>query len=99
MWSTELAHVVGYRDTYLLLHNNPDLYRVLLSDEDKRHMLERGILPPAPSYARKVLTAVTARTAYKQFGWRIVLAGRPGIDDYWESSHTERVFTDENWAF
>ncbi|KAJ1567392.1 ATP-dependent RNA helicase mtr4, partial [Cladochytrium tenue] len=67
----------------------PGIRRVLASQEDKESLLAREML--APSLRSRPLGIMTARSAFKIFGHRIVLCGWPVRDDYFCSSKTEQT--------
>ncbi|KAF2487679.1 chromatin remodelling complex Rsc7/Swp82 subunit-domain-containing protein [Neohortaea acidophila] len=80
MLSTEPARCCGFRDSYLFFTKHPKLYKVLLSDEEKRDLIDREILPS--SYKGRNIGVVTARSVFREFGARIIVGGRRITDDY-----------------
>ncbi|OLL24174.1 Chromatin structure-remodeling complex subunit rsc7 [Neolecta irregularis DAH-3] len=83
MLSTEPARAVGYRDSYLFFLKHKSLYKVIIDDEEKRDLIARDILPH--SYKGRVIGVVTARSVFRAFGAKIIVAGKKIVDDYWES--------------
>ncbi|KAK5108348.1 hypothetical protein LTR62_008377 [Meristemomyces frigidus] len=80
MLSTEPARCCGFRDSYLFFAKHPKLYKVLLSEDEKKDLIDRDILPS--SYKGRNIGVVTARSVFREFGARIVVAGRKVTDDY-----------------
>ncbi|MCJ1439356.1 hypothetical protein MMC27_008748 [Xylographa pallens] len=81
MLATECARVLGYRDSYVLFHKNPCLYKVILDQAEKDDLIRQEIL--TYSYRSRQIAVVTARSMFRQFGSRIVVNGRKVFDDYW----------------
>lgn len=80
MLSTEPARCTGYRDSYLFFTKHPHLFKIIIGDEEKRDLIDRDVLPH--SYKGRAIGVVTARSVFREFGAKIVVAGRKVIDDY-----------------
>lgn len=80
MLSTEPARCIGFRDSYLFFQKHRQLYKIILSEEAKRDLIERNIIPH--SYKGRAIGVVTARSVFREFGARIIIGGRKIIDDY-----------------
>jgi chromatin structure-remodeling complex protein RSC7 len=80
MLSTEPARCCGFRDSYLFFTKHPKLYKVLVSEDEKKDLIDRDILPN--SYKGRNIGVVTARSVFREFGARIIVGGRRVIDDY-----------------
>ncbi|KAF2772830.1 hypothetical protein EJ03DRAFT_387503 [Teratosphaeria nubilosa] len=80
MLSTEPARCCGFRDSYLFFTKHPKLYKVLLTEDQKKDLIDRDILPS--SYKGRNIAVVTARSVFREFGARIIVGGRRIIDDY-----------------
>jgi hypothetical protein len=80
MLSTEPARCCGFRDSYLFFTKHPKLYKVLVSDSEKKDLIEREVLPS--SYKGRNIGVVVARSVFREFGARIIVGGRRIIDDY-----------------
>lgn len=80
MLSTEPARCVGFRDSYLFFNKHLTLNKVALSEDDKRDLIERDIIPH--SYKGRALAVVTARSVFREFGARIIVGGKKVMDDY-----------------
>ncbi|QIW95266.1 hypothetical protein AMS68_000784 [Peltaster fructicola] len=80
MLSTEPARCCGFRDSYLFFTKHPKLYKVLLTEPEKMDLIQREILPN--SYKGRNIGVVTARSVFREFGARIIVAGRRITDDY-----------------
>jgi len=88
MLSTEPARCTGFRDSYLFFNKHVSLYKVVLDEHEKMDLIERGILPH--SYKGRSIGVVTARSVFREFGARIIVAGRKIIDDYYVTEARER---------
>ena len=80
MLSTEPARCIGFRDSYLFFQKHPNLYKIILDDDAKRDLIARDIIPH--SYKGRAIGVVTARSVFREFGARIVIAGKKVVDDY-----------------
>jgi chromatin structure-remodeling complex protein RSC7 len=80
MLSTEPARCIGFRDSYLFFQKHPQLYKIILTEEAKRDLIERSLIPH--SYKGRAIGVVTARSVYREFGAKIIIGGKKVIDDY-----------------
>lgn len=80
MLSTEPARCVGFRDSYLFFTKHKRLYKVIIGEDEKHDMIERGIMPH--SYKGRAIGLVTARSVFREFGAKIIVGGKRIIDDY-----------------
>ena len=94
MLGTECARVLGYRDSYLFFSKNRSLLKILATQQDKDDLIDQGILP----YSRRsrLITLVTAKSIFRQFGARVIEGGRRVRDDYWEAKAVKSGFTEED---
>lgn len=83
MLSTEPARAVGFRDSYLFFQYHPNLYKYILSQEQKNNLIDRGVLPY--SYRSRQIALVTARSVFKEFGAKIIIGGKNITDDYYST--------------
>ncbi|CCF55509.1 hypothetical protein KAFR_0A00710 [Kazachstania africana CBS 2517] len=81
MLSTEPARAVGLRDSHLFFQYHPNLYKVILSQEQKNNLIDRGVLPY--SYRNRQIALVAARSVFREFGARIIKDGKNITDDYY----------------
>lgn len=81
MLSTEPARAVGFRDSYLFFQYHPNLYKYIISQEQKNDLIDRSILPY--SYRNRQIALVTARSVFKEFGAKIIVNGKNITDDYY----------------
>lgn len=81
MLSTEPARCCGFRDSYLFFTKHMQLYKIIVTDEEKRDLIDREIIPH--SYKGRAIGVVTARSVFREFGARIVIGGKKIIDDYY----------------
>ena len=80
MLSTEPARCIGFRDSYLFFQKHPHLFKIILSEDAKRDLIERNLIPH--SYKGRAIGVVTARSVFREFGAKIVIGGKKIIDDY-----------------
>ena len=80
MLSTEPARCIGFRDSYLFFQKHPNLYKIILTEEAKRDLIERNLIPH--SYKGRAIGVVTARAVFREFGARIIIGGKKVTDDY-----------------
>jgi chromatin structure-remodeling complex protein RSC7 len=80
MLSTEPARCIGFRDSYLFFQKHKQLFKIILSDDEKMDLIEREIMPH--SYKGRSIGVVTARSVFREFGAKIIIGGRKVVDDY-----------------
>ncbi|KAF6225701.1 hypothetical protein HO133_009701 [Letharia lupina] len=80
MLSTEPARCIGFRDSYLFFQKHKQLYKIILAEEAKKDLIERGLIPH--SYKGRAIGVVTARSVFREFGARIIIGGKKITDDY-----------------
>ncbi|KAL8692506.1 MAG: hypothetical protein Q9218_002480 [Villophora microphyllina] len=88
MLSTEPARCVGFRDSYLFFQKHKTLWKIILTEDAKRDLIERALIPH--SYKGRAIGVVTARSVFREFGARIIIGGRKVIDDYQVAAARER---------
>ena len=81
MLSTEPARCIGFRDSYLFFQKHKLLYKIIIDDDEKRDLIERDVIPH--SYKGRAIGVVTARSVFREFGAKIVIAGKKVTDDYY----------------
>ncbi|KAL8996280.1 MAG: hypothetical protein Q9169_004166 [Polycauliona sp. 2 TL-2023] len=84
MLSTEPARCIGFRDSYLFFQKHKTLWKIILTEEAKRDLIERTLIPH--SYKGRAIGVVTARSVFREFGAKIVIGGRKVVDDYQTSA-------------
>ncbi|KAI4208310.1 MAG: hypothetical protein LQ348_000234 [Seirophora lacunosa] len=80
MLSTEPARCIGFRDSYLFFQKHKTLWKIILTEEAKRDLIERSLIPH--SYKGRAIGVVTARSVFREFGAKIVIGGKKVLDDY-----------------
>ncbi|KAL8716349.1 MAG: hypothetical protein Q9220_000254 [cf. Caloplaca sp. 1 TL-2023] len=88
MLSTEPARCVGFRDSYLFFQKHKTLWKIILTEEEKRDLIDRSLIPH--SYKGRAIGVVTARSVFREFGAQIVIGGRKVMDDYQVSAARAR---------
>ncbi|KAG0193423.1 hypothetical protein DFQ28_005427 [Apophysomyces sp. BC1034] len=83
MFAMDPAKILGYRDSYLFFHKNPQLKRIRISEDEKKWLVEQQLL--VSWFRNRDVAVVTARSVFKCFGSRIVKSGRRRRDDYFET--------------
>ena len=80
--STDVARLVGYRDSYFLFQRHTSLFRVVCDEPSKMKLINDELLPV--SFKTRAAYLITARSAYKEFGSKMIIDGRQVTDDYYE---------------
>ena len=80
MLSTEPARCIGFRDSYLFFQRHKMLYKIILDEDEKLDLVARDVMPH--SYKGRAIGVVTARSVFREFGAKIVVAGKKVVDDY-----------------
>ena len=80
MLSTEPARCIGFRDSYLFFQKHPALFKIILTEDAKKDLIERSLIPH--SYKGRTIGVVTARSVFREFGAKIVIGGKKIMDDY-----------------
>jgi len=88
MLSTEPARCCGFRDSYLFFTKHMKLYKVIIDDAEKRDLIDRELIPH--SYKGRSIGVVTARSVFREFGARIIIAGKRVTDDYYVTAAKEQ---------
>ena len=96
MLATECAKVLRFRHSDELFNAKPSLYKIVLNQAEKDHLINEWILPYDEQQA--LLVIVPARSVFRQFGASIVQNGRHVRDDYWEHEARKHGFTEEDRA-
>lgn len=85
--STDVARLVGYRDSYFLFQKHTNLYRVRIDEDSKMSLINDDYLPV--TFKTRAAYLITARSAFKEFGARIIVDGKQVVDDYYEDKARE----------
>ncbi|CAE7073780.1 unnamed protein product [Rhizoctonia solani] len=88
MLSIDAARTSGFRDSLYYFRRNPQLLKLPLSQAEKDMLIDIGKLPN--SLKSRSVTLITARSAYKVHGAKMIKSGRWVVDDYYE----DRVIAD-----
>ena len=80
MLSTEPARCIGFRDSYLFFQKHKQLYKIIITEDEKRDLIDREIIPH--SYKGRAIGVVTARSVFREFGAKIIIGGKKVVDDY-----------------
>lgn len=86
--STDVARMVGYRDSYFLFQKHINLYRFIVDENAKFKLINDGYLPV--SFKTRHAYLITARSAFKEFGARIIVDGKQVDDDYYEQEALDK---------
>lgn len=81
MSATEAARAIGFKDSYLFFQYHPNLYKIIVSQEQKNALIEAGVLPH--SFKSRQIALVTARSVFREFGASSVVGGKNITDDYY----------------
>ncbi|KAF2786342.1 hypothetical protein K505DRAFT_260102 [Melanomma pulvis-pyrius CBS 109.77] len=77
MLAAECANVLGYRESSLLFIENPSLYQVFCIPDE---LIDMEI---PNSDQSTLISVVSARSMFRQFGSLIIVDGQKIRDDYW----------------
>ncbi|KAI8319480.1 chromatin remodelling complex, RSC SWI/SNF subunit Rsc7/Swp82, partial [Martensiomyces pterosporus] len=77
----DCCRFTGARDSYMLFKQHPHMRRVETTQEERDLLAESRMIPKVTRF--RPIAMITARTAFREFGSRIVKNGRYVIDDYW----------------
>lgn len=86
--STDVARMVGYRDSYFLFQKHINLYRFTVEESAKFKLINDGYLPV--SFKTRHAYLITARSAFKEFGARLIVDGKQVDDDYYEQEAIDK---------
>ena len=82
MLAIDAARSSGFRDSLYYFRRNPLAYKLIASQSEKDFLIEIGKL--GGHLRTRSVTLVTARSAFKLHGSKMLIDGRIGIDDYYE---------------
>ncbi|KAJ1728532.1 chromatin structure-remodeling complex subunit RSC7 [Coemansia biformis] len=78
----DCCRYMGARDSYMLFKQHPRMRRVETTQQERDLLADRLMIPKVTRF--RPIALITARTAFREFGARIVKDGRYIVDDYWE---------------
>ncbi|KAF8502414.1 chromatin remodelling complex Rsc7/Swp82 subunit-domain-containing protein [Hysterangium stoloniferum] len=82
MLAIEAARTSGYKDSLYYFRRNPLMHKLVCTQPEKDDLIAGGTIP---SHMRtRSVTLVTARSAYKQHGAKMLRDGKWVTDDYYE---------------
>ena len=99
MLASDLAKEFGFRDSFLLFQRTQGLFRLVATDADKLFLINHlKVLPRMRKYAP--VPIVSAKSAFRVFGHKLIQNGLPDIDQYYslQDTDTESVMSSENEA-
>ncbi|KAJ1855719.1 chromatin structure-remodeling complex subunit RSC7 [Coemansia sp. RSA 1822] len=80
----DCCRYMGARDSYMLFKQHPRMRRVETTQQERDLLADRMMIPKVTRF--RPIALITARTAFREFGARIVKNGRYIVDDYWVES-------------
>ncbi|KAJ2719291.1 hypothetical protein H4S00_003530 [Coemansia sp. D1744] len=80
----DCCRYMGARDSYMLFKQHPRMRRVETTQQERDLLADRMMIPKVTRF--RPIALITARTAFREFGARIVKNGKYVVDDYWEES-------------
>ncbi|KAJ1767091.1 hypothetical protein LPJ74_005555 [Coemansia sp. RSA 1843] len=87
----DCCRYMGSRDSYMLFKQHPRMRRVETTQEERDLLAQKRMIPKVTRF--RPIALVTARTAFREFGARLVKNGRYIVDDYWEAKcRKEKAF-------
>ncbi|KAK9729089.1 hypothetical protein K7432_000531 [Basidiobolus ranarum] len=94
MFSMEVAKLLGYRDSHSFFNKNPNLVRLWATETERHYLVEQGLL--ASMLKSRPIALLTAHSAFKNFGAKVVKNGKRGIDDYYEAEAIAMGFYEDS---
>ncbi|KAL5478327.1 NPL6 [Sanghuangporus weigelae] len=82
MLAIDAARTSGFRDSLYYFRRNPFALKLIANQIEKDYLIEIGKL--GGHLRTRSVTLVTARSAFKLHGAKMLIDGRIGIDDYYE---------------
>ncbi|KAJ2549381.1 hypothetical protein EV175_004471 [Coemansia sp. RSA 1933] len=79
----DCCRYMGARDSYMLFKQHPRMRRVETTQEERDLLAQKRMIPKVTRF--RPIALVTARTAFREFGARLIKNGRYIVDDYWEA--------------
>ena len=83
----DVARLLGYRDTHMFFAKHSTIRRVVPTFDDRDALLDRRLI--SSKSRNRPFSLLTAHSAFKAFGHRIVHRGRPIRDDYYVGDKPE----------
>lgn len=84
MLAIDAARTSGYRDSLYYFRRNPKAFKLNATQTEKDYLIAEGKL--GSHLKTRSVTLITARSAYKLHGAKMVLNGRWVVDDYYEDA-------------
>ncbi|RKP36113.1 chromatin-remodelling complex, RSC SWI/SNF subunit Rsc7/Swp82, partial [Dimargaris cristalligena] len=81
--SMDVVRFSSARDTYILFQKNPQMVRLILTDEEKFRLIDEGVVPK--NFRSRTIPFITARSAFIRYGHSLIEKGKPVVDDYYEA--------------
>ncbi|KNZ74089.1 Chromatin structure-remodeling complex subunit RSC7 [Termitomyces sp. J132] len=89
MLAIDAARTSGFRDSLYYFRRNPLAFKLNATQPEKDYLITQGKLG---SHLRtRSVTLITARSAFKLHGSKMVVDGKWVIDDYYEEKVTEEI--------
>ncbi|KDQ13820.1 hypothetical protein BOTBODRAFT_361613 [Botryobasidium botryosum FD-172 SS1] len=89
MLSIDAARTSGFRDSLYYFRRNLTLLKLTLSQAEKEHLIELGRL--STNLKSRSVTMLTARSAFKAHGAKMLKEGRWVVDDYYEDRVRDEI--------
>lgn len=89
MLAIDAARTSGFRDSLYYFRRNPLAFKLNVTQPEKDYLIELGKL--GSHLKTRSVTLITARSAYKLHGSKMVVDGRWVTDDYYEASAKEEA--------
>ncbi|KAJ3224703.1 PHD finger protein 10 [Clydaea vesicula] len=90
MLAMDVSRLLGYRDSYMFFSKVHSVNRVNASNADKDYFIDNKFIPSKRKFGP--LPLCSARSVFKEFGYRVIQNGKKIEDDYWPegSMHNRR---------
>ncbi|KAJ7721018.1 chromatin remodelling complex Rsc7/Swp82 subunit-domain-containing protein [Mycena metata] len=89
MLAIDAARTSGFRDSLYYFRRNPLAFKQNATQPEKDYLISQGKL--GPHLRTRSVTLVTARSAFKLHGSKMIYEGKWVVDDYYEEKSLEEI--------
>ncbi|KAJ7253043.1 chromatin remodelling complex Rsc7/Swp82 subunit-domain-containing protein [Mycena haematopus] len=89
MLAIDAARTSGFRDSLYYFRRNPLAFKQNATQPEKDYLIGQGKL--GPHLRTRSVTLITARSAYKLHGSKMIIDGKWVVDDYYEEKSLEEI--------
>ncbi|KAJ7507191.1 chromatin remodelling complex Rsc7/Swp82 subunit-domain-containing protein [Mycena galericulata] len=89
MLAIDAARTSGFRDSLYYFRRNPLAFKQNATQPEKDYLISQGKL--GPHLRTRSVTLITARSAFKLHGSKMIIDGKWVVDDYYEEKSLEEI--------